>query len=86
MFKKTLNMNFNFDPLDICLTRPTEAFIKTFSFLSIGLGLDGMDTMHIPPIIMEIAKLLAYLGASVAFFKFVIGFFTKKETNKDEKE
>ena len=34
--------------------------------------------MHLPPIIIEVAKTLAYLGASVAFFKFLIGIFKPK--------
>ncbi len=40
--------------------------------------------MHLPPIIIEVAKTLAYLGASVAFFKFLIGIFRPKtkEENK----
>lgn len=76
---KTL-VNFNIDPLQIDLARPGEAFLKSVCFLSIGTIFDGTDInhMHLPPIIIEVAKTLAYLGASVAFFKFLIGIFKPK--------
>jgi len=79
-------LNFNIDPLQIDLGRPGEAFLKSVCFLSIGTIFEGTDInhMHLPPIIIEVAKTLAYLGASVAFFKFLIGIFrpTTKEENK----
>jgi hypothetical protein len=73
-------VNFNIDPLQIDLARPGEAFLKSVCFLSIGTIFEGTDInqMHLPPIIVEVAKTLAYLGASVAFFKFVIGIFKPK--------
>jgi hypothetical protein len=79
-------LNFNIDPLQIDLARPGEAFLKSVCFLSIGTIFEGTDInhMHLPPIIIEVAKTLAYLGASVAFFKFLIGIFRPKtkEENK----
>ena len=76
-------MNFNnFNPLDIDFSAPAEAFVKTGVMLMAGVGLETVDTAHLPPIIIEIAKTLAYLGASVAFFRFVLALFTGA---KDEK-
>ena len=74
-------MHFNFDPLDIDLARPGEAFLKSSGYLMMATMFDGIDinTMHIPPIFLEFAKLLAYLGAGVAFFKFVIKLFVKSD-------
>lgn len=72
-------MHFNFDPLDIDLARPGEAFLKSSGYLMMGTMFEGVDinTIHMPPIFLEFAKLLAYLGASVAFFKFVVKLFIK---------
>jgi hypothetical protein len=76
-------MNFsNFNPVDIDLAAPAEAFIKSCVMLVAGVGLETVEPAHLPPIIIEIAKTLAYLGASVAFFRFVITIFTG---TKDEK-
>jgi hypothetical protein len=88
--KKTkILVNFNIDPLQIDLARPGEAFLKSVCFLSIGTIFEGTDInqMHLPPIIIEVAKTLAYLGASVAFFKFVIALFkrTPEKENQDPK-
>ena len=38
----------------------------------VGTALEGVEATHLPPIIIECAKVLAYLGASVAFFKFIL--------------
>jgi hypothetical protein len=72
-------MHFNIDPTDIDLARPGEAFVKSSSYLMMGTMFEGLDVynMHIPPIFIEFAKLLAYLGASVAFFKFMIKLISK---------
>jgi hypothetical protein len=80
-------MNINFDPLNIDMTRPGEAFLKSFSFLMVGTVFEGTDIsqMHLPPIIIEIAKTLAYLGASVAFFKFIINIFKPKSKDTEPK-
>lgn len=76
-------MNFsNFNPVDVDLAAPAEAFIKSGVMLVAGLGLETVEPVHLPPIIIEVAKTLAYLGASVAFFRFVITLFTG---TKDEK-
>lgn len=48
----------------------------------VGTFLEGINSAHLPPIFIEIAKVLAYLGASVAFFKFIGSIFFNK---KDEK-
>jgi len=42
----------------------------------IGTLLEGLQGTHLPPIVIELAKVLAYLGASVAFFKFLGAFFS----------
>jgi len=42
----------------------------------IGTLLEVIPGTHLPPIIIEIAKVLAYLGASVAFFKFIGAMFS----------
>ena len=79
-------MQFNFDPTNIDLvTRPGEAFLKSAGFLVTGMMFEGVsiNEMHIPPVILELAKLCAYLGAGVAFFNFVINLF-KKTKNKEE--
>ncbi|NBP00932.1 MAG: hypothetical protein EBU90_12505 [Proteobacteria bacterium] len=79
-------MQFNFDPTNIDLVaRPGEAFLKSAGFLMTGMMFEGLNIneMHIPPIILEFAKLCAYLGAGVAFFKFVINLF-KKDKDKEE--
>jgi hypothetical protein len=82
-------MNFNFDPLSVDLTKPGEAFLKSMTLLSVGTVFEGVDInqMHLPPIIVEVAKTLAYLGASVAFFKFLINLFrpSKKDDSGSEK-
>jgi hypothetical protein len=45
-----------------------------------------INTVHIPPIFTEIFRILAYAGASVAFFKFIINLFKKQKLeDKDEK-
>lgn len=74
-------MHVNFDPTDIDLSRPGEAFVKSSSYLMLGTMFEGvhLQTMHIPPIFLEFAKLLAYLGASVAFFKFMLKLITKEK-------
>lgn len=73
------SMHVNFDPTDIDLSRPGEAFVKSSSYLMLGTMFEGINlqTMHIPPIFLEFAKLLAYLGASVAFFKFLFKLLSK---------
>jgi hypothetical protein len=78
-------MSFNLNLLEIQLDKPTDAFVKTAIFLVSGTGLEHVEVQTIPPIIMDTAKLLAYLGASVAFFKFIIGLFSgKKSKSKSE--
>ncbi|NBW13691.1 MAG: hypothetical protein EBR82_37400 [Caulobacteraceae bacterium] len=74
-------MNFNF--LDIDLSAPGEALLKTGVFLFIGTFIDNLYTAHIPPIFMETAKFCAYMGASVAFFKFLIEIWKKYKAPKD---
>ena len=79
-------MSFNLNLLEIQLDKPTDAFIKTGIFLISGTGLDHIEVQTIPAIIMDTAKLLAYLGASVAFFKFMIGLFSPKKAKADRSE
>jgi hypothetical protein len=75
-------MQFNFDPMIIDLARPGEAFLKCLGYVGLGhaLNINPVD-IHLPPIILESAQLLAYLGASVAFFKFVINLFKKQKSH-----
>lgn len=77
-------MQFNFDPTNIDLARPGEAFVKSSGYLMMGTMFEGIDinTMHIPPVFIEFAKVCAYMGAGVAFFKFVIKLFTKTDTEE----
>lgn len=84
-------MHFNFDLTDIDYSRPGEALLKTGSLLIIGNVLPLVEqvdiySLHVPPVFTEIFRILAYAGASVAFFKFIINLFKKqKEEEKDEK-
>jgi hypothetical protein len=84
-------MHFNFDPTDIDYSRPGEALLKSGTLLFIGNILPwiqniDINTVHIPPIFTEIFRILAYAGASVAFFKFIINLFKKQKLeDKDEK-
>jgi hypothetical protein len=64
-------MNLNFNPFDADFTEPGFTFLKSTSLLMIGTFLEGLQGTHLPPVFIEIAKVLAYLGASVAFFKFI---------------
>jgi len=82
---KSLKMqNFNFDPMNIDLiTRPGEAFLKCIGFVSLGTIMEyNINDVHLPPIFIEVARFLAYMGASVAFFKFLINLFRKKKTEE----
>jgi hypothetical protein len=76
-------MNQNLDFLNLLnidiATRPGEAFLKCIGCVTLGSVFETpISDMHLPPIILEVARLLAYLGASVAFFRFVISLFKKK--------
>jgi hypothetical protein len=78
-----MDMSFNnFNPFDIDFSAPAEAFLKSGGLLMVGTGLETVQSAHLPPIIIETAKVLAYLGASVAFFRFVMAIFSGA---KDEK-
>lgn len=74
-------MNWNL--FEICLDKPLEALIKTGACIGIGTGIDMVEASFIPVWLMEFAKLLAYFGASVAFFKFLINIFKKKEVKNE---
>jgi|694.fasta_scaffold110026_6 hypothetical protein len=85
---KSLKMhNFNFDPMNIDLiTRPGEAFLKCMGFLTLGTVMEvNINDIHLPPIFIEVARFLAYMGASVAFFKFIINLFRGKKEIKEDK-
>lgn len=61
------------------ISRPGEAFLKCISFVTLGHFMDlDITTIHLPPIFIEVARFFAYMGAGVAFFRFVIGIFSKK--------
>jgi len=77
MILKNLRKKMNFNFLDVDLSAPGEALFKTGVFLFIGTFIDYLYTAHIPPIFMETAKFCAYMGASVAFFKFLIEVYKK---------
>jgi len=65
-------MNINLNPFDVDFTEPAMTFVKSCTLLMTGTALEGVEPVHLPPIIIECAKVLAYLGASVAFFKFIL--------------
>jgi hypothetical protein len=69
-------MNLNLNPFDADFSEPGFTFLKSTSLLMIGTMLEGLQGTHLPPIFIEIAKVLAYLGASVAFFKFIGAFMS----------
>ena len=75
-------MNLNLNPFDIDFAEPAMTFFKSCTLLMAGTALEGVEPVHLPPIIIECAKVLAYLGASVAFFKFILAMIYG---NKDEK-
>lgn len=56
-------------------------FVQSMVCLLVGLLLDTMHETRMPLIIMDIAKLLAYLGASVSFWKLLFG---KKKTEEEK--
>ena len=65
------------------ITRPGEAFLKCIGFVSLGTIMEyNINDVHLPPIFIEVARFLAYMGASVAFFKFLINLFRKKKTEE----
>lgn len=66
--------NFDFD-----MSSSLTNFVTSTTFLVVGLGLEAVDEPRIPLIIMDIAKLLAYLGASVSFWKLLFGIKKKEE-------
>jgi len=70
--------------ITIDINNPTDTLIKTSTYLGIGTGLEHMEWSLIPSIIMEIAKFLAYLGASTAFFKWLGGLLSRKNSNNKE--
>jgi NADH:ubiquinone oxidoreductase subunit 6 (subunit J) len=82
-------MNFNFDPTNIDYSRPAEAFFKSCGLLLVGnlapLQISIYD-MHIPAIFTEFFRILAYAGASVAFFKFIINLFKGTEKKYEDKD
>jgi len=65
-------MNINLNPFDVDFTEPAMTFVKSCTLLMAGTALEGVEPVHLPPIVIECAKVLAYLGASVAFFKFIL--------------
>ena len=69
-------MNLNFNPFDADFSEPGFTFLKSTSLLMVGTMLDGLQGTHLPPVVIELAKVLAYLGASVAFFKFIGALFS----------
>lgn len=68
--------NFDFD-----MTNSVSSFVQSVTFLVVGIGLENIDEPRIPLIVMDIAKLLAYLGASVSFWKLLFG---KEKSKKEE--
>ena len=65
-------MNINLNPFDVDFTEPAMTFVKSCTLLMAGTALEGVEPVHLPPIVIECAKVLAYLGASDAFFKFIL--------------
>jgi len=52
--------------------------------LMAGTALEGVEPVHLPPIVIECAKVLAYLGASVAFFKFILVLIMGKNVTNEK--
>jgi hypothetical protein len=73
-------MHFNFFA-DIDLAKSGESLLAATGFLALGTMFEGVDLqhMHIPPIVLELAKLCAYLGAGMSFFRFIVGLFIKRK-------
>jgi len=74
----------NLDLFNIDLTHPTNAFVKTITFLSIGTGLEYVSGF--PPLLMDVAKFFAYLGASIAFWKFVLQMLMPSRFKRSKEE
>jgi len=73
-------MNF----LDIDLSHPVDCLMKTGTFLAVGTALEFASGF--PPLLMDCAKFLAYLGASIAFWKFMLMLFFPSKFKKKEGE
>jgi hypothetical protein len=79
--------HFDLNPIHIdYMHRPFEASIKTISYIIAGNIFPELNDMniydfHIPPVILESARVLAYMGASIPVIKFIKDFFSKP---KDE--
>lgn len=74
----------NFDLFNIDITHPVDCFIKTGTFLAVGASLEFVSGF--PPLLMDTAKFFAYLGASIAFWKFTLALIMpSKFKAKDEK-
>jgi len=76
-------INFNFYT-DVDLAQSGTALLKSTGFLMMATMFEGIDinSMHVPAIILELAKLFAYLGAGVSFFRFVLGLFMGPKKDK----
>lgn len=73
----------NFDIFNIDLNQPVDCFIKTCTFLAVGTGLEFASGF--PPLLMDFAKFFAYLGASIAFWKFILTLIMPGKFKKEDK-
>lgn len=69
--------------LDIDLSHPVDCMMKTGIFLVVGTALEFASGF--PPLLMDTAKFFAYLGASIAFWKFTLSILMPSKFKKDEK-
>jgi hypothetical protein len=70
--------------LDIDLSQPVDAMFKTGTMLLVATGLEFASGF--PPLLMDCAKFLAYLGASIAFWKFMGMLLFPSKFKKKESE
>jgi hypothetical protein len=73
----------NFDLFNIDLSHPVDCFVKTCTFLAVGTSLEFMSGF--PPLLMDFAKFFAYLGASIAFWKFTLSLLMPSRFKKEDK-
>jgi hypothetical protein len=69
----------NWGLFDMDVDDPKTLVWKTGLFLSIATLCEHIQDWHIPPIILEVARLFAYFGASVAFWKVIYAAIRKKK-------
>jgi len=75
-------LNIDWDNYFTDITQATENMVQTTSLCVIGAVLPWLDTLHVPRLFIELAQLLAYLGAGVGFFRFIGAVYNKVKEGK----